>query len=144
MKICTNPSCVSKGIPQELSQFNRDNRRPDGGRSRCKSCVKVTDNTYSQNNKHKRKQYREQTRDHIRKRNLMYIYGISEELARSIVSGSMSCAVCDAREDICIDHDHSTGIVRGVLCRRCNIALACMREDPELLERLKRYVEERK
>ena len=35
------------------------------------------------------------------------------------------CAVCDKPllaelSDACQDHDHSTGLIRGVLCRNCN------------------------
>lgn len=33
------------------------------------------------------------------------------------------CAICDKRltlSDACLDHDHYTGLIRGVLCRNCN------------------------
>lgn len=33
------------------------------------------------------------------------------------------CAICKTSlklTDACLDHDHATGIVRGVLCRNCN------------------------
>jgi hypothetical protein len=32
------------------------------------------------------------------------------------------CAVCGAREDRYLDHSHETGLVRGWLCRSCNIS----------------------
>ncbi len=37
------------------------------------------------------------------------------------------CAICPAtepgggRKNFCIDHDHSTGKVRGLLCHHCNL-----------------------
>lgn len=31
------------------------------------------------------------------------------------------CAICDQRDALIEDHDHVTGLVRGYLCRSCNI-----------------------
>lgn len=30
------------------------------------------------------------------------------------------CAICAVTEDLVTDHDHQTGLIRGLLCRRCN------------------------
>lgn len=52
------------------------------------------------------------------------------------------CAICGGRESVtsaitgrrhrlAVDHNHKTGAVRGLLCRRCNAALGMLEEDAE-------------
>jgi len=51
------------------------------------------------------------------------------------------CAVCKrayTQELLCIDHDHETQLIRGLLCRRCNTRDA-ISDDDELLAELDRY-----
>lgn len=40
----------------------------------------------------------------------------------------------------CVDHCHSTGVVRGILCNDCNLALGMAQDSPETLRRLAAYV----
>lgn len=40
-----------------------------------------------------------------------------------------------------IDHDHQSGVVRGVLCHSCNLALGHAKDDPGRLRALATYVE---
>lgn len=39
-----------------------------------------------------------------------------------------------------IDHDHTTGALRGLLCHGCNVGLGYFKDDPELLERAAEYL----
>ncbi len=41
----------------------------------------------------------------------------------------------------CVDHDHQTGFVRGLLCRDCNAALGLFKDSQEILERAIGYLE---
>jgi hypothetical protein len=50
-----------------------------------------------------------------------------------------TCALCP-EEPTCIDHDHDTGIVRGILCRQCNGALGKLGDSVESLMRAVEYV----
>ena len=42
-----------------------------------------------------------------------------------------------------VDHEHSTGKVRGLLCRRCNQVIGLMEDNPELLKAAIVYLERR-
>lgn len=55
------------------------------------------------------------------------------------------CAICGRppRPDIAlhVDHDHETGVVRGLTCFRCNNALGDFNDDPALLARASDYLD---
>lgn len=49
------------------------------------------------------------------------------------------CEVCGTSDNLNIDHDHATGLVRGLLCHNCNAALGMLSDDPERTQALARY-----
>ncbi len=55
------------------------------------------------------------------------------------------CEVCDGppngRGGLCIDHDHTTGRIRGLLCSNCNTAIGLLNEDSFVIARLTAYLE---
>lgn len=56
------------------------------------------------------------------------------------------CAICKQppnaqRTRLSVDHDHTTGRVRGLLCSSCNFAIGLMREDPARLRRAMDYLQ---
>jgi peptide methionine sulfoxide reductase MsrB len=73
---------------------------------------------------------------------LQYKYGISlEDWQRMFDSQNGCCAICDKRtDDLVVDHNHESGEVRGLLCRKCNSALGFVFENEKILERMKDYL----
>jgi len=55
------------------------------------------------------------------------------------------CAICgEARPEertLHVDHDHETGVVRGLLCFRCNNALGDLRDSYELFQAAANYLD---
>ena len=45
------------------------------------------------------------------------------------------CAVCGRGDRrLCIDHNHVTGVVRGLLCFGCNTSIGLLNDSPDLLQ----------
>lgn len=51
-------------------------------------------------------------------------YGLTElEFQQLVEACGGKCQICKKKTRLCIDHDHDTGQVRGLLCHRCNSCL---------------------
>lgn len=57
---------------------------------------------------------------------------------------SDSCVLCSSKDNLCFDHCHNSMKFRGVLCRSCNAALGLFKDNPELLRKAAKYVEDHK
>lgn len=57
------------------------------------------------------------------------------------------CAICSTADPgrgnkrFCIDHCHKTGVVRGLLCHKCNSGLGRFEDDPKIMRRAVAYLE---
>jgi len=76
---------------------------------------------------------------------LLKKYGISIEQRDQIIECQHGlCPICNKplmnKSGIFVDHNHDTGKVRGVLCRKCNLAIGLLGEDVETLERGFQYL----
>ena len=70
-------------------------------------------------------------------------YGLTLEQFRAILARQgHACGIC-RRSDrpLCIDHNHATRKVRGLLCRKCNIGLGCYDDDPNFTRAATAYLE---
>lgn len=57
-------------------------------------------------------------------------YGITLDDYNAILSQQNGkCAICRRTGRLHIDHDHETGVIRGLLCFRCNFGLSYFSED---------------
>ncbi len=85
---------------------------------------------------------RQTRRNKNRDRWLKRRYGISQAQFQMMTEAQRNrCAACGCSDsELCIDHDHSTGFVRALLCKKCNSALGYVDESPERCEALAQYI----
>jgi hypothetical protein len=68
-------------------------------------------------------------------------YGIGQSQVQELLKMQQGrCAICCDREGEHVDHDHETGVVRGVLCGPCNTGMGQLGDDPVVLRRAADYV----
>lgn len=69
-------------------------------------------------------------------------YGVSlVDKARMFDAQGGVCAVCrEVMAKVCVDHDHETGAVRGLLCNGCNSGLGMFRDDTATMLRAVEYL----
>lgn len=115
----------------DLDKFWKSTKR--GVACYCISCANLYHSEYKKKNP-------DYNRDFTLKRN----YGISlDEYEELFKLQDGVCAIChkpDLRRRLCVDHDHKTGVVRGLLCDSCNNGLGRFGDEPLLLEAALAYL----
>ena len=144
--------------------FKDDKRSVDGLAWRCRDCARRAHGRWRANNvDHVRDEGRgyqrrvyarnpEKARETLRRSRLRVKYGIEfEELLDRIAKQDGGCAICikplavrtfDRRKGnvACVDHDHKTGKIRGILCSHCNRGLGLLGDDPVRLDKAAEYL----
>lgn len=121
-------------------------KKGDLRQSRCKLCYYETTETYRlcpdvRAARAKRiSRYRREVR-----------YGLTEsDYEKMLTAQQHRCGICDQPETkvskgilyrLSVDHDHTTGRNRMLLCHKCNRALGNLQESPELLRKAAQYIE---
>lgn len=79
-----------------------------------------------------------------REYNLKKKYGITlEDYERMLKRFDGGCWICGRKPKkrrLCVDHNHKTGEVRGLLCYKCNYGLPWFSDSPELLLNASKYL----
>lgn len=102
--------------------FHRRVSRPGGVESKCKACRSQRTSTEEELEKRRRAKYPAR-------------YGITYEQVLAMVEAQGGrCAICfDELDAPHVDHNHTTGEVRAILCRHCNTVLGHARDDVQIL-----------
>lgn len=117
--------CCTCREEKPISAYRLDRRMKDGWQPTCKDC-------------HKERAIKEKYGLSIS----AYREMLDKQKNRCAICGAHFVAVAEGRRTIRahIDHDHSTGKVRGLLCRNCNWMLGQARDDQSILQRAIAYL----
>jgi hypothetical protein len=141
----TTKTCTKCNQDKPVEEYHR---RSDTGklRSWCKVCHNTKGLSKYHNDPHVKSSHRLASR-----RSSLKKYGLDEaKFDEMFRTQSGTCKICgesiektstDVRKSACVDHCHTTGVVRGLLCWDCNVGLGKFKDVPQLLINAARYLE---
>ena len=109
-------TCAKCAAEKSLNDFHKQPTGPLGRHSWCKPCANAAQKASREKNVRPKAK---------REWNLSARYGLTPaDVDAMLVKQVGVCAICaETLKKFHIDHCHSTGKVRGLLCHKCNIAL---------------------
>ena len=132
---------------------DREFYRRDTGilRRECKICAHKRGAEWAKANRdRKNKTSREWAAKNKNYRRIKTLIGhglTQEEYEKLFQKQNGLCAICRNQEDpaykkkyLSIDHDHKSGIVRGLLCHKCNIGIGMFEDDPDRMASALKYL----
>lgn len=134
-------TCVCKrcGIEKPLTEYYKTTDRKAGHKTICKDCVKA--DPLTEDRKAKMRAYGKDY--HLKSKYNM----TREEHNRLLVAQNHKCAICGidekeaVKQKLYVDHCHTTGKVRELLCHGCNASLGLMKESIQTLTKAIAYLD---
>jgi hypothetical protein len=116
-----------------VSSFSVDKRAKTGYQTRCKEC---------------QAEVKKEMALYYRAKHLEAKYGITlEEYDVMLKEQDGKCAICKIEEKyteksrLCVDHDHETGMIRKLLCKKCNQGIGLLQDNPDFCRSAADYLE---
>lgn len=98
-------------------------------------------NTNSVQINKKKKKYYIKNKDNAKRWQLKKLYGLSlEEFNKMKLDSNGKCEICKLSKLLCVDHNHNTRKVRGLLCGNCNSLLGFVNDNIDTLDNAIRYL----
>lgn len=138
--------CKRCGVRKSLTKFYNSKVYPTGKAYTCKTCQSEMRNRWIKDDDAR---YRESNR----RAGLKYKFGMTiEQFDKMLADQGGCCAVCKTtnpngegiengkNKQFSIDHDHTTGKIRGLLCNKCNRCLSFMQDSVTVLTKAITYL----
>jgi hypothetical protein len=111
--------CTKCKLSFDTNEFIKDSRYILGYKKTCKKCRSIT------------------SINSLRMKN----YGMNnDEYKNFIIKNNNKCTSCGSVKRLCVDHCHTTGKVRGLLCAKCNTALGFLDDSEQKIKLLLKYL----
>lgn len=148
-KTCTKCK-ESKPVGEFFSNYRQGGQHRKAS-SWCKTCHGRTSTERVRHRRETEPGFREKERTYCRTRRFLKKYGMTPEDYEDVFEWQgRRCAICRTEANIkvlgneklfAVDHDHSTGQIRGLLCDPCNRGIGLLKDDPSILRQAADYLE---
>jgi hypothetical protein len=134
-------TCVCKrcGIKKPITEYYKTSDRKSGHKTICKDCIKADPLT---------EERKEKMRAYGKDYHLKVNYNMTrEEHNKLLISQNHKCAICGidekeaVKQKLYVDHCHTTGKIRELLCHGCNASLGLMKESIQTLTKAIAYLD---
>jgi len=131
MKICKR--CNAK---KTLTEFYKDSSKKDKLTIYCKTCCRAAESAY-----HRKNPVMKSNRT---RKSMIYKTGLKitmNDYNQMLSEQDHKCGICQTFMEVpCIDHNHSTGYIRMLLCGHCNKLLGLAKENIITLQNAINYL----
>lgn len=159
--------CSTCKVEKDDCEFSKCKTKKDGLDPRCKECQKIRSKAFYLKNTEKinqaTKAYYKNNTEKVNAITKAYYTANSEKSFASKLKHNYQmtvkdyyllleqqngvCAICGREcltgERLSVDHSHTSGRVRGLLCRKCNSALGLFNDSPATLSKALEYLKSR-
>lgn len=155
--------CSTCGDEKSLTEFHNDKNGKNGKARLCKVCAclksskwhisnpekaRAARSRYQKENKDslnlKAREYRRTHPEKVQNSKRLYRYGITEgEYEVMLQNQNGVCMICGRppkKNRLNLDHSHTTGKIRDLLCIKCNGGLGYFNDDPSLMLKAVEYL----
>ncbi len=150
--------CRTCGQRKDSASFTRDDRSVDGLSWRCRDCYHAAHADWRRANidhvrdtargARRRRSNPELDRKTLRANRLKKFGLTYDDFRRMLIAQHFKCAICYSEIKIegsysdaaCVDHNHTTGAIRELLCHRCNSGMGLFKDSPKLIHAVLEYL----